>query len=79
MGRQLKPTEVEFLTEIVQRRSRDSSLVEALQRGQVSDDEAGVLLDLVTDELAERGFDDRYEPTAHGRRLEDMIDVLNEE
>lgn len=77
--RQLKPLEVEFLTEVVQRRSSDPSLMDALRRDQLTDDEADALLDLVTDELAERGFDDRYEPTPHGRRLEDMIDVLNEE
>ena len=79
MRRRLKPTDVEFLTKVVQHRSGDSSLVEALQGGQLNDDEADAVRDLVTDELAERGFDDRYEPTAHGRRLEDLIDVLNEE
>ena len=78
MRRQLKPAEVELLTEVVQRRSSDSPLVDALRDGQLNDDEADALLDLVTDELAERGFDDTYEPTPHGRRLEDIIDVLNE-
>ena len=63
----------------MRRRSSESPLVDALRDGQLNDDEADALLDLVTDELAERGFDDAYEPTPHGRRLEDIIDVLNEE
>jgi hypothetical protein len=37
-------------TEVMQRRSSDSSLVDALRHGQLNDDEAEALLDLVTDE-----------------------------
>lgn len=79
MRRQLNPAEVEFLAEVVQRRAGDSSLEDALRRGQLSHEDAEALLDLVTDELTERGFDARYEPTPHGRTLEDIIDVLSEE
>jgi hypothetical protein len=53
--------------------------MDALRHGQLSEVEVAVLLDLVTEELAERGFDAAYEPTPYGRRLEDIIDVLTEE
>ena len=42
----------------------------------IPDEQAGVYY---AHELAERGFDPAYQPTPHGRRLEDMIDVLNAE
>jgi hypothetical protein len=36
------------------------------------------LADLVTNELATRGFDANYEPTSYGAQLENLVDVLND-
>jgi hypothetical protein len=79
MRRQLNPAEVEFLVELVRRRAGAPSLVDALRRGRLNDDDAEALLDLVTDELAERGFDDRYAANPQGRTLEEIIDALNKD
>jgi hypothetical protein len=74
--RPLTPTEIHLLTDIVERRGDDSSLLEALSRGQMSNEEGRSLGDLVTEELAATGFDDNYDPTPYGRTLEDLIDAL---
>jgi hypothetical protein len=76
MRRQLSASEIELLTEVVKRIEGDASLVAALQRGKLSEDEAIALGDIATEELARHGSDADYEPTSYGRRLEDVIDGL---
>jgi hypothetical protein len=77
VGSELTPSQIALLSEIVQRRDNGSPLLDALRRGPLRDEEAHVVAGLVTLELAERGFDADYKPTALGRELEDIIDVLN--
>jgi hypothetical protein len=78
MRRRLSASEVELLTEIVKRTAGDASLLSALQRGELSDEEARVLGDVATEELARSGFDADYGPTSYGRKLEDVIEALSE-
>jgi hypothetical protein len=78
MQRQLSASEIKLLTEVVKRTKGDASLLSALQRGKLSEDEACALGDIATEELARRGFDADYEPTSYGRRLEDVIDALSD-
>jgi hypothetical protein len=78
MRRELTPSDVELLAEIVERRAAELSLIDALRHGQLTEEQARTLGDLATLELAERGFDAGYEPTSAGRRLEDIIDALAE-
>jgi hypothetical protein len=77
MRRQLSPSEIELLTEIVKRPARDASLLAALQRGELNDEQARFLGDVATKELARTGFDADYKLTSYGRKLEDVIDALS--
>ncbi len=76
MRRDLTPTEVDLLTEIVRRHGADASLADALRNGRLTDEDVGNLGTAVTEELARSGFDADYQPTAYGRQLEDIIDAL---
>ena len=76
--RQLRAAEMELLTQVLERTTRDASLLAALERGRLTATEARALGDLATKELAERGFDADYKPTSYGQSLEDVIDALSE-
>lgn len=79
MRRKLSDQEVETLAEIAVRRAGDDSpLLSAVRSGYPSGGQVDKLVDLVTEELAPRGFDADYEPTSYGAQLENLIDVLNE-
>ena len=57
--------------------ARATSLGDAVLREELTGEELELLVDLVTEELAERGFDDAYGATPYGAQLEELIDVLN--
>jgi hypothetical protein len=63
--------------DVANRQGATAGLLAALDRGNLTPDDRVALGDLVTDDLAQRGFDDDYEPTDLGRALEDLIDALN--
>lgn len=44
--------------------------------GDVDEDIADKLRDMCTDRLDEIGFDENYEPTGDGEKLEELIDKL---
>ncbi len=44
--------------------------------GEISEDHADELRDCCTDRLDEIGFDESYEPTEDGKKLEALIDKL---
>jgi len=44
--------------------------------GEIADDHADDLRDRCTDKLDEVGFDENYEPTENGRKLEALVDKL---
>ena len=48
----------------------------AEQGGQITDDQADELRDCCTDRLDKYGFDESYEPTTEGKKLESLIDKL---
>lgn len=48
----------------------------AEQGGQITDDQADELRDCCTDRLDKCGFDESYEPTTEGKKLESLIDKL---
>lgn len=56
-------------------RERLEALV-SVQYGAISDDLADELRDLCTDRLDTHGFDENYNPTEEGERLELLIDKL---
>jgi hypothetical protein len=63
--------------EVATRQRASADLLAALDRGNLTPDARVALGVLVTEDLAQRGFDDDYEPTDLGRALEDLIDALN--
>jgi len=70
--------EIETLVDIVVRSAGDHSpLVSALRKGLLTNDQTDDHGPLVTEELAARGFDAKYEPISYGVQLENLIDVLN--
>jgi hypothetical protein len=79
MQRGLSELEIETLVEIVVRtQGDDSPLVAAVRNRTLTGGQEAELTDLVTNELATRGFDANYEPTPYGAQLENLIDVLND-
>ncbi len=44
--------------------------------GEISDNQADELRDCCTNRLDEIGFDENYEPTDEGKKLENLIDKL---
>jgi hypothetical protein len=79
MQRDLSDQEIETLVEIVVRtQGDDSPLVGAARSRTLTGDQEVELADLVTNELATRGFDANYEPTSYGVQLENLVDVLND-
>jgi hypothetical protein len=73
----LSPNLQALAKEVVLRHGADQELLAALDRERLTDEERSVLAELVTDDLAARGFDANYAPTALGRQLEDLVDALN--
>jgi hypothetical protein len=63
--------------DVANRQGASADLLAALDRGNLTPDDRIALGDLVTEDLAHRGFDDAYEPTELGRALEDLIDALD--
>jgi hypothetical protein len=59
------------------RQGASIELLDALDRGELLGGKRAALGDLITTDLAQRGFGDDYRPTDLGRKLEDLIDVLN--
>ena len=73
----LTPAQRALAQEVALRHGASPQLLGALERDELTDDERNALGDLVTEDLAVHGFDADHRPTDLGRRLEDLIDVLN--
>ncbi|HZQ65012.1 MAG TPA: hypothetical protein VFA66_07290 [Gaiellaceae bacterium] len=67
----------ELAKEVLERHEGDPQLLAALDNDELSQDERIALCDLFTEDLAVRGFGANYAPTALGRQLEELIDVLS--
>lgn len=63
--------------DVVARYDADPDLLAALDRSELNGEERLALKDLVMEDLAMQGFDERYAPTDVGRQLEELIDALN--
>jgi hypothetical protein len=76
VGLTLTPAQRDFARESAMRQGA-SSLLAALGRNALTDEERIALGTVITTELAYRGFDAEYNLTDAGRELEKLIDVLN--
>ncbi|HEL3178329.1 TPA: hypothetical protein ACKQBZ_000088 [Stenotrophomonas maltophilia] len=52
-------------------------LAERLAGSQVTSDDRKAIIQVIADELCEKGFDNESEPSAYGQELERLIDYLN--
>ena len=68
------PTRALILDVLARRDPRPLPIVEAAEPDSVDLDKIN---DVLTVELAERGFGADYTPTAYGRQIEDAIDEVN--
>lgn len=74
----LSRTEVLFMLMMLQLTPGLRQVLEAIadKGGDIDDDIADELRDLCTDRLDEIGFDENYEPTKDGEKLQGLIDKL---
>ena len=74
----LSKTEVIFMLTMLQLTPELRQLLEviACRGGDIDDDVADELRDMCTNYLDEIGYDEDYEPTKNGEKLEDLIDKL---
>jgi hypothetical protein len=63
--------------DVANRQGASADLLAALDRGNLTPDDRVALGDLITEDLAQRGFDADYEPTDLAQQLENLIDALN--
>ncbi len=73
----LSKHDVQFMLRILQLIPDLCQVLKAIaEGGEITDDQADQLRDCCTGKLDEVGFDENYEPTDDGRRLEALIDKL---
>jgi hypothetical protein len=73
-----KPADADFMLRILPvRETLRQRLEDFIGLGlPLADDDKGELRDLVAEQLMLQGFDENYELTPIGQRLEDLIDLL---
>jgi len=73
----LSRDDVLFMLTMLQLTPDLSQVLKAISEGgEIPDDQADELRDCCTDRLDEVGFDENYELTAEGKKLEQLIDKL---
>lgn len=73
----LNRDDVLFLLTMLQLAPELNQVLQAISEGgEISDDLADELRDCCTDRLDEVGFDENYELTADGRKLDELVDKL---
>lgn len=74
---QLNRDDVIFMLTVLQLTPDLSQMLKAISEGgEISDDQADELRDCCTDRLDEIGFDENYELTTDGEKLEELVDKL---
>jgi hypothetical protein len=77
MPTSLTSSQQELAKEVLLRHGASTPLLAALDRNELSADQAKALGDAATEDLAATGFNAEYTLTELGERLEDLIDALN--
>lgn len=75
----LSQYDVQFMLMMLQLTPDMSQVLKAKAKaegGEITEDQADELRDCCTDKLDELGFDENYEPTEDGRKLEALVDKL---
>ena len=73
----LSQYDVQFMLMMLQLTPDLSRVLKAIaEGGEITEDQADELRDCCTDKLDEIGFDENYEPTEDGRKLETLVDKL---
>ena len=73
----LSPHEAQFMLMTLELTPNLHQVLKAAVEGcEITDDQADELRDCCTDKLDEVGFDENYEPTEDGRKLEVLVDKL---
>jgi hypothetical protein len=73
----LSQYDVQFMLMMLQLTPDLSQVLKAIaEGGEITEDQADQLRDCCTDKLDEAGFDENYEPTEDGSKLEALVDKL---
>ena len=73
----LSQYDVQFMLMMLQLTPDLSQVLKAIaEGGEITEDQADELRDCCTDKLDEVGFDEKYEPTEDGKKLEALVDKL---